>query len=64
MMEIKIGYLLLSADLHQPGDVDITLTTGDGVHLIGKEETGKEQEEEKILNDWIIKMATIRGSLG
>ena len=34
------------------------------VHLIGKEETGKEQEEEKILNDWIIKMATIRGSLG
>ncbi|MPM07106.1 MULTISPECIES: hypothetical protein [Dehalococcoides] len=30
MMEIKIGYLLLSADLHQPGDVDITLTTGDG----------------------------------
>ena len=34
------------------------------VHLIGKEETGKEQEEERILNDWIIKMATIRGSLG
>ncbi|MEA4879737.1 hypothetical protein SDC9_42700 [bioreactor metagenome] len=30
MMEIKIGYLVLSADLHQSGNVDITLTSGDG----------------------------------
>jgi phosphoenolpyruvate carboxylase len=34
------------------------------LHLIEKEDHGKDQEEEKILNDWIIKMATIRGSLG
>jgi len=33
-------------------------------HLIGKEDLGKEQEEEKILSDWIMKMAAIRGSLG
>ncbi|TYC87580.1 MULTISPECIES: phosphoenolpyruvate carboxylase [Acetobacterium] len=34
------------------------------LHLIEKEDPGQGQEEEKILNDWIIKMATIRGSLG